>query len=309
MNQIKKTPKISIILPTYNRANTIHESILSVLNQTYEDFELIIVDDGSTDNTKEVIEIFEDSRIQYIKHEENKGAASAMNTGIKKSKGSFISIQNSDDKWLPEKLENEINGFNSPNPKLGVVYSGLCRIIGNRKIYIPSKSVKKKEGYLSDDLLNINFVNGLSLIRKDCFEKVGYYDEELVGLEDWEIYLRISKYYDFKFIDKPLIIASLSQDSLSIKPSVMISATQMILNKHFNKFLNNKKALALNYGFIGSWSCLDGKLKEGRTFFRYAVKINPYFFSIYLAFFASLFGQKAFKSFLDINQKIKKNTL
>ncbi|MBU4534511.1 MAG: glycosyltransferase [Euryarchaeota archaeon] len=301
MNQ-KYKPPVSVILPTYNRANTLNKSILSVLNQTYEDFELIIVDDGSSDNTKEVIEHFEDNRIRYVKHEKNKGAASAMNTGIRKSKGFLISIQNSDDIWLPEKLESEISGFDSSNTMLGVVYSGLYQIKGNKKMYVPSSSVKKKEGSLNHELLLGNFVNGLSLIRKACFEKVGLYDEELVGLEDWEMYIRISEYYDFKFIDKPLIIAHLSPDSLSVKPSIFINATQMIITKHFKKFDKNKKALAINYGYLGSWSCLDGKLKEGRDYFRNAINLKPFILSFYFAFFASLFGKKVFKFFLNLKK-------
>lgn len=301
----KNHPKVSIILPTYNRANLVGKSVESVLNQTYNDFELIIVDDGSTDNTKEVLKSFEDSRIQYIIHNRNKGAASAMNTGIKASKGHFLSIQNSDDIWLPEKIEKELKSFENSDSGVGVVYSGLYQVKKNKKIYLPASGVKKKEGFVHDELLNGNFVNGLSLIKKICFEKAGLYDENLPGLEDWELYIRISKYYTFKFVDKPLIVTKLSQDSLSVKPSVFINSTKMIIEKHYKEFNEHKTALAMNYGFLGSWSFLDGELEEGRSYFIKAIKLEPLYLQFYFAFLISFFGQKIYEKFLNLHQNIK----
>jgi len=93
----EKNPTVSVIIPTYNRAHTIGRAIKSVLNQTYQDFEIIVVDDGSTDNTEEVVKSFRDKRIRYIQHKKNKGAAAARNTGIKSAKGKYIAFQDSDD--------------------------------------------------------------------------------------------------------------------------------------------------------------------------------------------------------------------
>lgn len=305
MKKHHNQPKVSVILPTYNRADILGRSISSVLDQTFHDLELIVVDDASTDNTKEVVESFEDNRIHYITHNINKGAASAMNTGINDSNGCFVSIQNSDDFWLPEKIENEVNAFARSDSKIGVVYSKLCQVQNNRRVYVPGFKVKKKEGNIHDELLNGNFITGLSLIRKECFEKVGLYDENLPGLEDWELYIRISKYYDFRYIDKTLIIAELSQDSLSVKPSIFINSTKMILKKHNKKFKENSIAAGLNYGFIGSWLCLDGQLREGRTYFIKAMKLYPYHLEFYFALLISFFGKKMYKEFLNFNQRTR----
>jgi glycosyltransferase involved in cell wall biosynthesis len=305
MKQNCDHPKVSVILPTFNRANTLGRSIRSVLDQTYYDLELIVVDDASTDNTKEVVKKFDDKRIHYIKHNVNKGAASAMNTGIRAANGCFISIQNSDDFWLSEKIENEIKSFTTANSKVGVVYSKVCQVYKKRRIYVPSVKVKKKDGNIHNELLKGNFITGLSLIRKECFEKVGLYDETLPSLEDWELYIRISKYYDFKYMDKPLIIAELSQDSLSVKPSIFIKSTKIILEKHENKFIENTIAAGLNYGYIGSWLCLDGQLREGRSYFIKAIKLYHWHIKFYFAFLISLFGKKIYKQFLNLNQRTK----
>ena len=103
-------------------------AIQSVLDQTYEDFELIVVDDGSTDNTEEVVKNFGNDKIRYIRHEENKGAAAARNTGIRAARGEYIGFQDSDDEWLPVKLEKQIKVFETAPPEVGVVYTDMQRI-------------------------------------------------------------------------------------------------------------------------------------------------------------------------------------
>ena len=102
---------VSVIITTYNRAHLVGKAIKSVLNQTFQDFELIVVDDGSTDNTEEVINSFNDTRIRYIRHKINKGGNAARNTGLRNSKGEYIAFLDSDDEWLPEKLERQLEVF------------------------------------------------------------------------------------------------------------------------------------------------------------------------------------------------------
>jgi len=131
---------ISIILPTFNRAKIVSRSIRSVLNQTYKEFELIIIDDGSADCTQELISKIKDSRIRYIKHEKNKGAAAARNTGIKAAQYDLIAFQDSDDEWMPEKLEKQIKVMSSLPDDYGVVYSAFWRL-GKRKKYIPDNDI------------------------------------------------------------------------------------------------------------------------------------------------------------------------
>ena len=117
-------PGISVIIPTYNRAHLISRSAKSVLAQTYPDFELIIVDDGSGDNTEEIIEALADPRIRYLRHESNRGVSAARNTGIRAARGDYIAFQDSDDEWLPQKLEKQLGLFEQDNRgDLGLV---LC---------------------------------------------------------------------------------------------------------------------------------------------------------------------------------------
>ena len=111
MTEVKKSPTISVIIPTYNRADFIGRAIESVLDQTYQDFEIIVIDDGSKDNTENIVKSFDDTRITYIRLKDNKGAAVARNTGIGTARGKFIAFQDSDDEWLPQKLAKQMEVF------------------------------------------------------------------------------------------------------------------------------------------------------------------------------------------------------
>ena len=178
----EKNPTVSVIIPTYNRAHLIGRAIQSVLNQTYRDFEIIVVDDGSADNTEEVVKSFYDKRIKYIKHKKNKGAAATRNTGIKAARGKYIAFQDSDDEWLPEKLEKQMKVFENAPAKVGVVYTDMWRIMRNkRKYYFSSPMITPEDGIIYKQALDYKVMNiGIqtALIKREVFEKVGMFDEK-----------------------------------------------------------------------------------------------------------------------------------
>ncbi len=293
----KEDPKVSVIIPTYNRAHLVGRAIQSVLNQTFKDFELIVVDDGSTDNTDDIIKEFQkkDDRITYLKHKKNKGGSAARNAGIKASRGEYIAFQDSDDEWLSKKLEKQMRVFNSASLEIGVVYTGFWRIENNRKIYIPASWVVQKEGKIYKELLKGNFVTTQSiLVRKVCFDRVGYFDEDLPRLQDWELVIRLSKYYDFKCIDESLLTSHFTPDSISANQDALIKAFKLILEKHYEEFKANRGLLARHQGSIGSLLCQSGELNQGRKYLLKAMKSYPLNPKYLIAVFVSLFGEGAY---------------
>ena len=151
---MENTPIISVIIPTYNRENMIGYAIKSVLNQTFKNLEIIVVDDGSTDNTEEIIRDFKDKRVKYIKkYKKNRGISVARNIGIKVARGKYIAPLDSDDEWLPEKLDKQIKILQDGPPELGVVYSNSCYIDKSGKNMNKLRNTKKVEGYIYEDLL------------------------------------------------------------------------------------------------------------------------------------------------------------
>lgn len=272
----KEKPTVSVVIPTYCRAHLIGQAIQSVLNQTYQDLEIIVVDDCSSDNTEEIVRSIKDDRIRYLRHEKNKGAPAARNTGIKAAKGIYIAFQDSDDEWLPQKLEKQMKIFENASPKVGVAYTGFLRIENDKKEYIPYSWVTQKEGDIHRELLKGNFVTTPSIVaRKECFNKAGMFDECLLRLQDWELVIRLSKYYDFKCIDEPLLISKYISDSITTNKEARIKALKLILSKHLNDFAEDKKLLSKYYFGIGVYLCLNNEIAEGESYIAKAYEINP----------------------------------
>ncbi|MBN1639415.1 MAG: glycosyltransferase family 2 protein [Ignavibacteriales bacterium] len=309
---MNEKPTVSVIIPTYNRARLIGRSIQSVLNQTYQDFEIIVVDDGSIDNTREVIKEFQrkDKRINYIKHDENKGGSAARNTGIKASRGEYIAFQDSDDEWLPEKLEKQMKMFEKVSLEIGVIYTGFWRMEEDKREYIPSDKIIKKEGDIHTELLKENFVTTQSIVvRKECFGKAGMFEEDLPRLQDWELVLRLSKYYHFKYVDEPLLVSHHSPDSISSNNEALIRAYELIINKHHLDFAKHKLILSKHMYFLGGFLCLNYNFPEGKKYLIEAVKKHPVNIKYLLKVFISFFGQDIYRmifrlyNYIAINRK------
>jgi len=306
MEKKERIPAVSIILPTYNRAHLVGKAIQSVLNQTYQDFELIVVDDGSVDNTVEVVKSFNDPRIRYLRHEKNKGGAAARNTGIKAARGRYIAFQDSDDEWLPEKLEKQIRAFETAPPEVGVVYTGFYRLQDGKKIYIPSSGVTQKEGDIFNSLIKGNFVTTQAvLVKKECFEKAGMFDEDVSRLQDWELFIRISKYYHFKCIDEPLVIAYHQPVSISTNRNALVEALRLILKKHFESLKKDRRILANYYLSVGDLLFSSGEFILGRNYLLKAVQTYPLNIKALGAVLVSLLGQNAYNRVATIYQRIK----
>ena len=199
-------PLVSVIIPTYNRADMIKRAINSVYNQTYDNFEIIVVDDASNDNTIEVIGNYKDERIKYLKLEDNQGQCFARNRGIEISKGEYIGFLDSDDEWLPLKLEKQLECFNKGDASLAAVY-GFSYVIDetNNHKYVHD------DGFIRGNLYK-DFMAGfcpstpsLFLVRKDVMMEVGMFDENLITFVDLDLWLRISKQYSFDYVETPII--------------------------------------------------------------------------------------------------------
>lgn len=293
---------VSIIIPTRNRARWLKKSIRSVLDQTYQDFELIVVDDGSTDKTPEVIKSFKDKRIRYFRQLKSRGAAVARNIGIRKAKGKFIAFNDDDDFWQPMKLEKQIKAFRGASGRVGVIYTGLNRIINEQKKYFPEKWVKKKEGSLQQELFFENFIDlSATMVRRKCFDEVGLFDEALPRYQDWELWLRISRNYQFQFIDQPLVDSYVLPRGITQKRRVLLQATERIFNKYKQEIKKNKKVLAAWQFRLGDLYYYQEKMKKARKLFTQAFKNRPSF-RYFRAIIKTILGKKI-SQFL-INWKI-----
>lgn len=309
MNLNSDNPQVSVIIPTYNRAHLIKRAIQSVLYQTYQNFEIIVVDDGSTDNTEEIVKNFNNRKIKYIRYNENKRAATAKNIGIKASRAEFIAFQDSDDEWLPTKLERQMEVFKNAPLEVGVVYTGVWLIKNNKRIYLPLFTGNKKEGNIYKE-----FFGGIILrirlqsvvVRKECFERAGIFEERLSRLEDFELLLRIARYYEFKYINQPLVIQHYTPFSVSSPDFIAyIKARKLILEKHFGEIRKDKKLLVKYFFATGSRLCLIEEAERGRRNFLKPLKIFLLSIMSFLAIIILSFGSNLFGKAAKLYQKLK----
>jgi glycosyltransferase involved in cell wall biosynthesis len=203
MNKIGKKPQVSVIIPTYNRGWILKEAIDSVLAQDYKDLELIVVDDGSTDNTFEILASYgNDIKVLF---QENKGVSAARNRGITEASGQLIAFLDSDDLWLPRKLSTQVDFFNQMPDAL------ICQTeeiwVRNGIRVNPKKRHKKPSGMIFEPSLELCLVSPSAvMIRRSLFDRVGEFDVTLSACEDYDLWLRISCRFPVHLIDTPLII-------------------------------------------------------------------------------------------------------
>lgn len=195
---------VSVVIATYNMAQYLPLAVQSVLNQTFPNLEINVVDDGSTDNTREVIEQFSsDPRVHYH-YQRNTGQAAAKNKGIQESKGDFIAFLDADDIWMPQKLEKQLPLFGA-SKNVGVVYSTITYINEKGEILTTPK-VNCYRGRITGRLLVENFVSfNTSIVRRECFESFGLFDESLPMGIDYDLWLRMSTKYEFDYVEEPTI--------------------------------------------------------------------------------------------------------
>jgi len=232
--------KVSIILPTYNRAHMLEKSLGSVLTQTYPWFEVILVDDGSTDNTKEVVEAFGDKRIRYCYAGLNQGAAAARNFGLERAECEYIAFQDSDDVWHRDKLEKQMEALKASG-KAGFCYHKMQYDFGGgRYAVLPDERIPlgRKSGRIYDQLLYENMVSTqMILATRECIKETGLFDLEFKAMEDYDYALRMAARYEAVFLDEVLLDASYSENGVSGNSVNYLVASCMLLSKYKEDYL------------------------------------------------------------------------
>jgi glycosyltransferase involved in cell wall biosynthesis len=277
--------KVSVIIPAYNSAQFIVETLESVFAQTYNDYEIIIVDDGSTDNIKEILQNYM-SKIRYI-YKVNGGPASARNVGIKNADGEYIAFLDSDDLWLPEKLKEQMECFQN-NPDIGLVYCDNIRFNENSIYQKKDNIYQPTNGYIFFKLLEGNFItNSTVIVKKKCLEEVDYFDEDinLISSEDYDMWLRISRVFNVGYVKKPLVKyrvrgKGLARSNIDRAYNAQLLAVMKAIQSIGNEFQNKDKFLKnriFDLQFNWGLSLMDvGNFTGSRDAFLKAYKINPY---------------------------------
>ena len=260
---------ISVIIPVFNGEATIKETINSILNQTFQDIEIIIINDGSTDATLETIKEISNSRIKIFSYP-NAGLSASRNRGISQAKGEYISFIDADDLWTPDKLELQWQALQD-NPQAAVAYSWTDYIDESSKFLKSGRRIKVN-GDAFSKLLVTNFLeNGSNpLISKKALEKVGGFDELLPVAEDKDMWLRLAANYEFVCVEKPQILYRSSINSLSSNLNKMEATSLKVIERAFSypkayEFQHLKKQTISNFYKYLTFKAIEAKPQKGKT--------------------------------------------
>jgi len=276
-------PTVSVIIPAYNAEKTILETIESLQKQTFTDFEIIVINDGSTDSTVELLSKISDLRLKVYTFP-NGGLPVARNRGIEKATGEFITFIDADDLWTPDKLESQVTALQQ-NPEAGVAYSWTA-FINEHSEYMYAWEPLYHQGNVYPQLLIRNFISSGSnlMVRREFIEAAGKFDATLKSVEDWDYYLRLAALCPFVLVPKYQILYRRSSQSMTSKVDVMEKYILIVTERAFQlapeelKFLKNR-SLANSYRFLVQLSlahALDEKgVKQASRNIRKSILFSP----------------------------------
>ena len=265
-------PRVSVIIPTFNRCGKVVRAIQSAVEQTFIDREIIVVDDGSTDATQNTVDQFPDP-IKFIAHSSNLGVSAARNTGIRHSNSPYIAFLDSDDYWLPEKLKVQIE-FLETHTNVQVCQTEELWIRNGRRVN-PMKKHIKPSGNIFEPSLKLCLVSPSAvMIRRSLLDEVGLFDESLPACEDYDLWLRIACRHPVHLIDQPLIIKEgghpdqlsaryKGMDRFRIKALVKLIKSGMLNEEQLNA---TKDELELKCRIYGNGCIKRGKQEEGERY-------------------------------------------
>lgn len=232
---------VSIITPVYNGQDFLDRSIKSVLAQTYENWELLLIDDGSSDNSVQIIKYYlEDNRIKLLRNESNSGIPTTRNKGIENSTGEFIALLDQDDEWLPHKLEKQVNKFLEIDDSFGLIYSNV-EVRTDQGILADQKKEIEPEASIQSNLelmLSRNLITSpTAMVKRKALEEVGLFDESIRwGGDDYDLWIRIAHKFKFDYIDEVLCIRHEHQQNYSADKKRMMLKTIDLGEKYVKQF-------------------------------------------------------------------------
>ncbi|MCK5096853.1 MAG: glycosyltransferase [Desulfobacteraceae bacterium] len=277
MNNNIDNPIVSVVIPTYNRKDIISRAIESVRNQTYKNYEIIIVDDGSTDGTVDYIKNHYNNKIHCIS-QENQGASSARNKGISEAKGKYIAFLDSDDEWVDSKLTTQV-AFLEENPEIALLCGRTYRSDNIKKVNSPL--AQKITGNLFTILYSHSFVSTPTVIvKKDVLDQVGAFDLNYKSAEDFDLWLKITHDYQCAFLPDLVAIVNRGKDNLSTDKITLHIHALDILEKHYDKRLIPdrvyKKAISNSLIALGRNYLTSGQTSKAKECFIRSFKLYPF---------------------------------
>ena len=311
--QSSSSPLVSVIIPSYERPNLVEQAIRSVLNQTHQNMELLVIDDHSPTPIAGVLDekILTDDRVNIIRLEENRGANSARNVGIRKSTGDFIAFLDDDDRWMEKKVQRQITAFNEAASDVGAVFTGLINVDDEGKILgkrIPARhETDTKSLLLGKSLAPFSTV----MVQSKIIDHAGLLDERFPSWQDRDWYFRLSKHCTFESIREPLVV-KMSDDHAQIGDdfeSKRDISYPLLLRKHrktareYGKITERRFVAYRSYS-LGKSAMKNGYYTDARKYLLRSIYNYPFQLDPILYFAAAIGGSKTHDLFRHIGRKL-----
>jgi len=274
-------PTVSVIIHTYNNEKFIAETVASVLNQTYKDYEIIVVDDGSVDGTRDVLMPYM-QKIRYH-YKENGGIASAKNAGIGLSQAEFVAFLDHDDLWVPDKLQLQMEHFNE-NPQIGLVYAKYTSFRDGKELR--TKPEKGYSGWIFKELLSKSFIQTSTVVvKRECLDAAGPYDETFSLGDEYDMFLRIARKFQCGFVDKGLTRYRVHDTNASNNDFLFDNENLGVYKKIYNNFTDLdgvekkilRKRIARYSMKVAEGLYSQGKLEESKEYQKEANNFLPFY--------------------------------
>ena len=287
-------PLISVVLPTYNRARILRRAMLSVLRQSFGDLELIVVDDGSTDGTAQLVGEFTDPRVRYVTRQCNGGVAAARNTGVRAARGRYLAFQDSDDEWLLDKLARQVSDL-QPLDETTMSVCGLLRCGGLRGqawlLTYPRTAADWANGLDRRGVLVSNVAYTQSwLVPRHAVLEAGGFDERLCIWDDWDLLVRLASRLTLRPLPAPLVVSERGSDSLSENPARFLHDLPLILDKYQADLRRAPEDHAVLQHLLAFRLCKVGRVQEARAALMRSIRLKPLQFPAWRLLARTLLG-------------------
>lgn len=259
--------RVSVVLPTYERGHVVGRAIESVLEQSYDRLDLLVVDGGSADGTSAVVDSFDDPRVSYHRREEPAGVSAARNVGVRETDGDLVAFIDADDRWRPTKLERQVTALADRGPDWAVAYTGIEKDTGEPR----TRAGASGDVAPAVRRMAVPTYTSTILVRRQAFEAVGGFDESLPCFEDWELCLRLAADYRFRYLADPLVVKGTGDDNVSAQPARLVAALRRLRDRYDLP----DETLARLLVDVGVTSCEAGDLATGRRYLCRALARSP----------------------------------
>lgn len=269
-------PLVSVVIPTYNRPDLLKRAIQSVSEQTFQDFEIVVVDDGTEERAKEVVDTFDDDRIRYIEHEENKGSSAAKNTAFRAAKGKYIAILDDDDYWEPEKLGRQVHALEGAPSDVGFSFTAGREIFDEREGI--TKAPEGINNYHDLSLRSFSAIIDSSLVfKRSLLDTVGMYDESLPTHTGADFVIRLTKHAQGIGINESLVVRKIESGHVQMGSNIhnRIRGRETVLARYADEFASRPTCLAKHLEQLGRFYRDAGEYQKARHAFWRAFTLQP----------------------------------